>query len=459
MIVSGARKPKKQVAFAVPSNKQIDREMTTSVSNTKKRGEALSWCMYDWANSAFATTVMAALLPVYYSRVAGAGLSPSTATVYWAYTTVIALLITALLAPIMGAIADYKGYKKRFLAAFAALGVFATALLYFVTTGDWIIASLFYVIGNVGFASSEVFYNSLLPNVAEPQRMDYLSTKGYALGYLGGGVLLGVNVLMIELMQDKELATRLSFVAASIWWAVFTIPILLNVRESKTLNKNASKESLPALGVGDALSTGFTRLLKTFKELRRHREPFLFLIAFWVYNDGIGTIIKMATIYGVEVGIDQMALIGALLMTQFVGIPFSLAFGRLAGYIGAKNSIFIGLISYTLISIGGYFMQTALHFWTLAFFVGVVQGGTQALSRSFFGSMLPKAKTAEFFGFYGMSSKLAGIAGPLLFAVVSQIAGSSRLSIVSLIVFFILGGALLSLVNERKGVCAAKHYR
>ncbi|MCH7519099.1 MAG: MFS transporter [Candidatus Dadabacteria bacterium] len=413
-------------------------------SHKNKRGEILSWCMYDWANSAFATTVMAAVLPVYYSQVAGVNLPGNTATVYWGYTTAGALLISAFLAPIMGAIADYSGTKKKLLMTFAALGIFATALLYFVTTGDWLMASLFFILGNIGFATSEVFYNSLLPHIASPEKMDQVSTKGYALGYLGGGILLGINVLMIELMSDKILATRLSFVTVSIWWAIFTIPILRNVREPK-VKENIGPHINPLTG-------GFKRVATTFKELRSYRELFLFLVAFWIYNDGIGTIIKMATIYGVEIGIDQTTLIGALLMTQFVGIPFSFAFGRLAKYIGTKNSILFGLFVYTMISIGGYFMETALHFWILAFLVGTVQGGTQALSRSLFGSMLPKSKTGEFYGFYGMSSKFAGIIGPLVFAIVSQIAGSSRLSILSLIVFFILGAFLLSRVDEKKGI-------
>ena len=253
---------------------------------------------------------------------------------------------------------------------------------------------------------------------------------------------------MIEYMSDTMLATRLSFVTVSIWWAVFTIPIIKNVREP-VVKKIKGSNINPITG-------GFKRLAITFKELKNYRQLLLFLIAFWIYNDGIGTIIKMATIYGAEIGIDQTTLIGALLMTQFVGIPFSFAFGRLAKYIGTKNSIMIGLFVYTMISIGGYFMQTALHFWILAFLVGTVQGGTQGLSRSLFGSMLPKSKTCEFYGFYGMSSKFAGIIGPLVFAVVTQITGTSRLSIVSLIAFFIIGGFLLNKVDEKEGIRIAQ---
>ncbi len=407
-----------------------------------------SWAMYDWANSAFATTIMAAVLPVYYSSVAGATLSGNKATSYWAFTTTIALLITAFLAPILGAIADYSGIKKKFLTFFVAMGVFATAMLYFVSTGDWLMASLFYIVGNIGFSGSDLFYNSLLPHVAKPEDIDQVSTRGYAFGYLGGGLLLAVNIAMIQLMSDGELAARLSFVSVSIWWAIFTIPLLRNVKEPPA-SRRAEESPNP-------VKAGFSRLVTTFKEIRHYRQLFIFLIAFWVYNDGIGTIIKMATIYGAEVGIDQSVLIGTLLMTQFVGIPFSFGFGWLAKRLGTKRSIYLGLAVYTLISIGGYFMSQGWHFLLLGFLVGTVQGGSQALSRSLFGAMTPKAKTAEFFGFYGMSSKFAGIVGPLLFGVVGVIMGSSRLSIVSIVLFFIVGGFLLSRVDEKEGIRVAR---
>jgi UMF1 family MFS transporter len=407
-----------------------------------------AWAMYDWANSAFVTTIMATVLPVYYSNVAGSTLPGNLATVYWGYTTSIALFIMAILAPILGAIADFSGIKKRLLLVFAAVGILFSALLYFVTTGDWLMASLFFIVGNVGFASADLFYNSLLPHVARPEDIDQISTRGYAFGYLGGGLLLAINVVVIQLMVDKALAARLSFVSVAIWWAIFTIPLLRNVKEP-----SASKKGTEPV---NPLVAGFQRLNRTFHEMRRYRQLFLFLIAFWIYNDGIGTIIKMATIYGAEIGIDDTALIGALLMTQFVGIPFAFGFGWLAKRLGTKRSIYLGLTVYALISIGGYFMVTALHFWILAFLVGTVQGGSQALSRSLFGAMSPKAKTAEFFGFYGMSSKFAGIVGPLLFAAIGQMTGSSRLSIVALVVFFIVGGFLLSRVDEKEGIRLAR---
>jgi UMF1 family MFS transporter len=417
-----------------------------SIAGVKKR-EILSWCLYDWAYSSFATIIISAVLPVYYSRVAAGDLPGNAATVHWGYTTVIALIVSVLLAPVMGAVADYSGIKKRLLLLFAAVGIFSTALLYYVTSGDWLMASVLFIFGNVGFSMSEVFYNSILPSVAGPEEIDRVSVMGYALGYFGGGVLLAIDIGIIQIMEDKALATRISFITVSVWWALFTIPLIMNVREPAVTNRQRMD--------GNILTAGFKRLSATFSELRKYRELFLFLAAFWIYNDGIGTIIKMATIYGAEIGISETALIGALLMTQFVGIPFSFAFGRLARWIGAKNSIMFGLFVYTAISVASYFMETALHFFILAFLVGTVQGGTQALSRSLYGSMLPKEKTAEFFGFYGMSSKFAGIVGPLVFAVVSQVAGTSRLSIFSLVVFFIGGALALSRVDVERGVRAS----
>ena len=409
-----------------------------------------AWCMYDWANSAFATTIMAAVLPVYYESVAGQGLPGNTPTVVWGYTSSIALLVGALLAPILGSIADYTGTKKKFLAAFAALGILFTALLVLVGTGDWLMALVFAIFGEIGFSAANIFYDSLLPHVARPEDMDYVSSKGYALGYLGGGILLAINVAMILLAspETKEIMTRLTFVTVAVWWAVFSIPLFRRVAEPPR-----NTEGVPA-GT-NAVAGGFERLADTFREMSKYRELFKFIVAFWLYNDGIGTIIKMATIYGAEIGIGQTSLIGALLLTQFVGIPFSLLFGRFGRRIGAKRSIAIGLGWYTLISIGGYFMSQAWHFWALAFAVGMVQGGTQALSRSLFGVMAPKAKSAEFFGFYDVSAKFAGILGPALFAVVGQLAGSSRLSIVSLIIFFIVGGWLLTRVDEQAGMRVA----
>jgi UMF1 family MFS transporter len=424
--------------------------MATITDQTEKayRKVVNSWAMYDWGNSAFATTIMAAVLPVYYINVAGKGLSGNMATVYWGYTVSLSLVTMALLGPILGAVADFYGIKKRLLLSFAGVGMMASASLYFVTTGDWLLASVLFIIGDIGFSSADTFYNSLLPHVARPEDIDQVSTRGYAFGYIGGGLLLAMNIVLLVFMADKGLAARISFVSVGVWWAVFTIPLWRNVPEPPAVGERG-------LGV-NPIAASFRRLGRTFHEIQRYRQLLIFLIAFWVYNDGIGTIINMATIYGAEIGINSTSLISALLMTQIVGIPFAFGFGWLAKRLGTKRSIYLGLSVYTLISMAGYFMNTALHFWILAFMVGTVQGGAQALSRSLFGAMSPKAKTAEFYGFYGMSSRFAGIFGPFLFAIVGQMTGSSRLSIVALVVFFIVGGLLLSRVNEQEGIQVAQ---
>ncbi len=418
----------------------------------RERKRAITaWTMYDWANSAFATTIMAAVLPVYYAQVAGATLEGNLATVYWAYTTSLSLLAAAILGPILGAVADFRGTKKRFLAIFMAIGVLGTALLYFVKTGDWLMASVFFVIGEIGFAGSLVFYDSLLPHIAGPEEIDAVSSRGYAMGYLGGGILLAINLVMIQLAPPELTAmmTRLSFLTVALWWFVFSIPVLRFVSEPKhrVLAGEAGRSSV---------AVSFQRLGRTFRDVRRYRDLFIFLVAFWFYNDGIGTIIKMATIYGAEIGISQITLIGTLLMVQFVGIPFTFLFGWLAKRLGTKPSIYLALIVYTAITIVGYFMSQEWHFWALGFAVATVQGGSQALSRSLFGRLAPKSKSAEFFGFFSVSEKFAGIMGPLLFGLVGQMMGNSRLAIVSLIIFFVIGAVLLSRVNVEEGVKTAQ---
>lgn len=425
-----------------------------------------AWTMYDWANSTFATSIMAAVLPVYYSSVASQGLAPNIATANWAFTTTIALIIVAIAGPILGAMADFSGKKKRFMSAFVLLGVTATALLYFVSTGDWLLASVIYIFGNIGFSGANVFYDSLLPHITTEDEIDQVSSRGYAMGYLGGGILLAVNLAMILFLPGilpnifpalaaysegdlTTLMTRLSFLTVAVWWFVFTIPLWLHVKEPpRRINESERGKTIFNASLG--------RLYNTFKDIRRYKELLKFLIAFWLYNNGIGTIIFMATIYGTELGFSSTVTIGTLLMVQFVAIPFAFLFGWLAKKIGTKPSILLSISIYTLIAIGGYFLQTPVHFFLLGFAVGTVQGGSQALSRSLFGRMLPKSKSAEFYSFFSVSEKIAGTAGPLLFGIVSRIMGGSRLSIVSLIIFFFTGGILLYFVNEKEGIRVAQ---
>ncbi|WP_249870192.1 MFS transporter [Oceanobacillus saliphilus] len=407
-----------------------------------------SWMLYDFGNSAFATTIMAAVLPVYYSTVAASGLEEGLATSYWGYSQSISVLIVAILAPILGAISDYSAAKKKFLQFFAFMGIIASVLLFFVGEGDYILASVLFIVGSIGFSGGNIFYDGFLPEIADKDEMDRVSSGGFAYGYIGGGLLLLINVLMILNpgwfgLADTAMASRVSFASVGLWWLIFTIPLLKNMKEEKKVHAKRDK-SYAAIG--------FSRVGKTFKEIRQYKQVLLFLLAFWLYNDGISTIIRMATIYGSEIGIAQNDLIVALLITQFVGIPFTFFFGWLASIITAKKALNITLFVYLGIVILGYFMTSAAHFYILAICVGMVQGGAQALSRSIFGRMIPANKHAEFFGFYGISSKFAAVAGPFMFAFIGQVTGNSRLGIISLVVFFILGIFILRFVDVDQGI-------
>jgi UMF1 family MFS transporter len=409
--------------------------------------------MYDWANSAFQTTIIAAVFPIYFHKVAAAGLAPAEATSRFAWATTIAILIVAVIAPLLGAVADYAAMKKRLLGVFLAIGVVATGAMYWIERGDWLFALVLFVIGNVGVAGSVVFYDSLLPHLVGPSDLDRVSSAGYALGYIGGGVLLALNLAMIQKpalfgIPDAGMATRLSLASVAVWWLVFSIPLFRRVPEPpRRIEPDETPRMNPVL-------TGGRRLLETFHELRKYRQAFLLLLAFLLYNDGIQTIIRMATTYGSEVGIDESAMILALLITQFIGVPFAFLFGALADRIGAKRAIFGGLAVYAGITVLGYYMKNATQFLALAALVGMVQGGTQALSRSLFASMIPRHKSSEFFGFFGVFERYAGILGPAVFAWVSAHSGTSRSAILSVIAFFVLGAALLTRVDVAAGRAA-----
>jgi UMF1 family MFS transporter len=666
--------------------------MTTSstsaydgISETEYQRRIRAWTMYDWANSAFATTILAAVLPSYYSSVAGATLpSPAAATALWSLGLSISLFIVAILSPILGTISDIQRNKKPFLSIFMGLGVVATGLMVLITTGDWVLASILFILGRIGFTAANVFYDALLPHVAREEDRDYVSTRGYAMGYLGGGLLLAINVAMIFVLGNGP-GARLSFLSVALWWAIFTIPLLRRVPEPPT--------TTAILGAGETvLSVSVKRLRDTFKDIRQYRELFKFLLAFLIYNDGIGTIIGVAVIYGTELGFNIVELTLALLLVQFVGIPFSLIFGRipnpkearrpfflafvifniialpavgivgfqvlpenvtgapppayeakadwvgegfylvgdpaiafdgtmevsevsareasggpffdfinrlfgddveniqyallsqpdssmtltyngqrvefvyssgpdhgilaveldgdpyldeqddlytidayspkprfgnlsttisaenpgqhtlrvinsgkrnpesagnvmgiakievlspipksnllyilgmiilvelvglliarlfghrlfapLAATLDTKRSVILALVTYSIIAIWGYFLQSTIEFWFLAWMVAIVQGGSQALSRSLYASMSPAAKSGEFFGLFGVMEKFSAILGPILFAAAGAAFASSRPAILSLIAFFIIGGLLLANVNVDEG--------
>ena len=419
------------------------------------RPELRAWAMYDWANSAFVTTIVAAVFPIYFNSVAGANLDPDVAAFRFAAATTIALAIVAVLAPILGAVADFAGTKKKMLGSFLGLGVMATACMFFIEQGDWQLGAGLFILANIGAAGSFVFYDSLLPHIASQQEMDRVSTAGYALGYLGGGLLLAINLAWIQRpelfgIEGQGLATRLSFLSVALWWLGFSIPLFRKVAEP--VRKIEADEQ-----IGDKpFRAAFVRLGETLREIRGYKQAFLMMLAFLVYNDGIGTIIRMATTYGTEIGLPQESLITALLLAQFVGIPFAFLFGQVAARIGAKQAILAALSVYMGISVFSYYITTAGEFYFLALLVGMVQGGAQALSRSLFASMIPRHKSSEFFGFFGVFEKFAGIAGPAVFGFMILATGSSRSAILSIVVFFIVGAALLARVDVEDGQRVAR---
>lgn len=424
------------------------------------RPELRAWATYDWAVSSFQTTIQVAFFQIYFMSVAAVDLpGEGTRLQAWANINTIAAILVAVLSPILGAFSDVAGAKKRMLAVFMILGVGAVGGMYFIDRGEYQLASWLYIAATVGATASVVMYEALLPHIASNEEMDRVSSAGYAMGYIGGGVLLAINVAMFlfparfgfpvssdGLSREGTLPIRAAFLTVAAWWLLFSIPLFRRVREPAR-----TRELDETLTANRLLVTPFVRLGETIRALRTFKPAFLMLLAFLVYNDGIQTIIRMATAYGVEIGIEQQSLIIAILIVQFVGFPFAFVFGALAGRIGAKRAIFLGLLAYTLISIVGYFMQSARDFYILAFLVGMVQGGTQALSRSLFASMIPAHKSGEFFGFYSVFEKFASIGGPLLFAATIQLTGSSRNAILGVIAFFIVGAWILSRVNVAEG--------
>jgi UMF1 family MFS transporter len=416
--------------------------------------ELRAWAMYDWANSAFWSTIVTAVFPGFFADYAAAGLSPIDATSRFAWATTGALTVVALLAPVLGALADHRPLKKRMLATFLAIGVTATVLMGTIGRGEWVYALALFMIANIGVASTLVFYDSLLPHIAPPGEIDRVSTAGYAMGFIGGGVLLLINLAWILSpatfgLSGTIAAIHLTFVSVGVWWLLFSLPLFRTVPEPPV-----RLEALRASGVA-LVFAAIGAAWKTLRELRANRDAFLMLVAFLLYNDGIQTIIRMSSIYGAEVGIDRNAQIAAFMMVQFVGVPCSFLFGAVAGRIGAKTAIFFALAVYVGISVLGYFMTAAWQFFVLAFLVGMVQGGSQALSRSLFARMTPRAKSSEYFGFFAVFEKFAGIFGPAVFAASVTMFQSSRAAVLSVIVFFIAGAIVLSFVNVEAGEKAA----
>lgn len=425
-------------------SKKIYHQNMKNVRDTKKG--IFAWALYDWANSAFATTVMAAFFPIFFRAYWGAGNESTLNTFYLGLANSVSSIVVAFLSPVLGAIADNGGYRKKFLIFFAFLGAVMSGSLFFVQSGMWPIAVFFYILANIGFACGNTFYDSMLPSVASEKKVDLASSVGYSMGYIGGGVLFLVNVLMFLMperfgLSDGVAAVKLSFLMVGIWWLVFSLPIFLFV-------PSGDKEG--GLKLGSAIRSGFGDIAKTLKSIRKLKNLSLFLIAYWCYIDGVDTIIKMATDYGTSLGFPADSLIVALLITQFVAFPAAILYSFLGHRIGVKNAILFAVFSYSVIAVVGFFMTKVIHFYILAICIGLFQGGIQALSRSYFSRLVPEDHESQFFGFFNMLGKFASIIGPFLVGIVSLIASEQRYGIISLVILFIVGFIFLRKVDEEE---------
>ncbi len=425
------------------------------------------WAIYDWANSAFATTVMAGFFPIFFKQFWSRGADVNLSTAELGFGNSIASLLVALMAPILGAIADRGSAKKKFLLFFAYLGALMTAALFFIPEGQWVWAIVFYVIGIIGFSGANIFYDALLPAVADEDHIDFVSGLGFSMGYLGGGLLFLLNVLMTLMPQrfglpDAATAVRYAFISVAIWWGLFTLGTVLWVPEARHPDS-----ILTRIGM---LREGLRQLRGTFRKVRHLNVVFLFLVAYWFYIDGVDTIVRMAVDYGLSLGFASNDLIIALLITQFIGFPAALAFGALGHRWGVRRSIYLAIWIYVFITLWGSRMRTREEFYILAVIIGLVQGGIQALSRSYYSRLIPKDQAAEYYGFYNMLGKFATILGPALMGTVGLIVRrilmpsastpaeteqvgrlAARWGIASILILFLIGALLLYLVNEEKG--------
>ena len=405
--------------------------------------EKWGWVFYDWANSAFATTVMAGFFPVYFKAYWNTGLDPTESTFRLGLANSVASLLIVLLAPVLGAMADCMSRRKAMLFVFACLGWIMSGGLYLIAEGDWILAVLLYILAVIGFSGSNIFYDSLLPFISTNEELDRTSAFGFAFGYLGGGLLFACNILMVLHpdwfgLADGDAAVRVSFLMVALWWLVFSLPLLLLVKEPDGSIKN------PSLNV---VREGFVRVWHTLHEIRQLRNVWLFLIAYWLYIDGVDTIVRMAVDYGLSLGFDHRSLLTALLITQFTGFPAAIAFGFLGSRFGPRAGILIGLLIYMVVTVRASVMSSPDEFYVLAFAIGLAQGGIQALSRSMFARMIPGNRTAEFFGFYNMLGKFAAVIGPVMMGWAGAVSASPRTGILSLLILFVAGALVLIKVD------------
>ena len=402
-----------------------------------------SWVLYDWANSAYSIAITTALLPIFFKMMTkSAGIEASDSTAYLAYVNSAASIAMAVLAPVLGTIADYRDYKKRFFAFFFGVGVIFTASLALVPDGNWKLLLAFYMLTCIGFAGANVFYDAFLIDVAENKKMDAISSKGYAYGYIGSTIpfILGIAVVYMHesLGITEAFAYQAAFVITALWWGLFTIPFMRHVKQRYFL----PREPKPVI-------KSFKRIYRTFRNIKRYRQAFLFLLAYFFYIDGVDTIIRMAGAYGDDMGIGSIDLLIILLATQFVAFPFALLYGRLSEKFTGKKMIIVAICIYIAICLYAFQLKTVTEFWILAMLVASSQGGIQALSRSYFGKLIPKENSNEFFGFYNIFGKFAAILGPVILGAVTQITGSSKYGVLSIAVLFVTGLILLLRVPEK----------
>ncbi len=408
--------------------------------------EENSWIFYDWANSAYSIIISTAVFPLFYKAAAtNAGVSPSDSTAYLGYTVAIATFILAMLSPILGTIADYQGYKKKFFTFFFALGIIFTASLAFIPSDNWLLLLIFYTVAAIGSAGSNVFYDAFLTDVTTEERMNKVSSRGFGFGYIGSTIPFIISIAIIVLSQNgiiplsTTFASKIAFMITAVWWGLFSIPLIKNVHQRYFIER----EQKP-------VANSFRRLGKTLREISQYRALFLFLLAYFFYIDGVGTIITMSTAYGTDLGITATNLLIILFVTQVVAGPFAILYGRLAEHFTGKKMLYVGICVYIIVCIYAYFLETTLDFWILAMLVASSQGGIQALSRAYFAKLIPKKNSNEFFGFYNIFGKFASILGPLLVGVTAQVTGDSSSGVFSLVILFIIGLTILAFVPEPK---------
>jgi UMF1 family MFS transporter len=423
-----------------------------SENGTSKNKIVYSWVLYDWANSAFAVCIFTVFYPLFFKSYWHPGVDATTSTFHLGLSNSIASIVIVFIAPVIGSIADNSNSKKYFLLFFALMGILFTAGLYFIHQGEWLIAASFYVIASIGFMGANIFYDSLLLVVSDTNELDIISGLGYAFGYIGGGILFVINILLVTYPEwfgfiDKTIAVRVSFVSVAVWWFLFSIPLMLYVPEPKTAKSGS---------VYQIISSGLLQLKSTFYEIKKFKIIVIFLVAYWLYIDGVDTIVRMSVDYGLSIGLDTDNLIIAIMITQFVGFPAAIGFGFIGNKFGPKNGILIAIFVYIFVTIYSVSMTTSQEFYVMAITIGLVQGGIQSLSRSLFARIIPADKSAEFFGFYNMMGKFAAVLGPLLVGGVAVATENSRFAMLSLISLFVLGGIILYFVDEQKAIKTIK---